>query len=216
VVSLVVNELDHLLIQDRLAMLRRSGISATNFRSIMIEIGRYISYEFADTLEKEFVTVETPLGTSEASIIKEKKDLVVISVLRAAIPLVEGIMKVFTESECGVVGAWREDKPPFNINLNYMRIPPLDNKIVLIADPMLATGSTMNAILKEIKNYGTPKRLVLLNVIASKEGIKTVLSANQDLEIYTCAIDGEVNKEGYIVPGLGDAGDICFGKPSQR
>jgi uracil phosphoribosyltransferase len=216
VVSLVVNVLDHLLIQDRLAMLRRSGISATNFRSIMIEIGRYISYEFANTLEKESITVETPLGTSESSIIKEKDKLVVINVLRAAIPLVEGIMNVFTESECGVVGAWREDKPPFNINLNYIRIPPLDNKIVLIADPMLATGSTMNAILKEIKNYGTPKRLVLLNVIASKEGIRTVSSANHDLEIYTCAIDSEVNKEGYIVPGLGDAGDICFGKPSQK
>ena len=213
---MVVNELDYLLIQDRLAMLRRSGISATNFRSIMIEIGRYISYEFADTLEKESIIVETPLGTSEGCIIKEKNDLVVISVLRAAIPLVEGIMKVFTESECGVVGAWREDKAPFKINLNYIRLPHLDNKIVLIADPMLATGSTMNAILKEIKNYGTPKRLVLLNVIASKEGIRTVTSTNQNLEIYTCAIDDEVNNEGYIVPGLGDAGDICFGKPSHK
>jgi uracil phosphoribosyltransferase len=212
----VLKELDHLLIQDRLTMLRRSGISATSFRSIMIEIGRFMSYEFADTLEKEFLTVKTPLGTSEGIIIKDKNDIVVINVLRAAIPLVEGIMNVFTESECGVVGAWREDTPPFNVNLNYVRIPPLDDKIVLLADPMLATGNTMNAILKEIKTYGTPKRLVLLNLVASEEGIQTVSTANKDLEIYTCAIDSEVNQDGYIVPGLGDAGDICFGKPSKK
>ncbi len=197
-------------------MLRRSGISPTSFRSIMIEIGRFMSYEFADTLEKEFLTVKTPLGTSEGIIIKDKNDIVVINVLRAAIPLVEGIMNVFTESECGVVGAWREDTPPFNVNLNYVRIPPLDDKIVLLADPMLATGNTMNAILKEIKTYGTPKRLVLLNLVASEEGIQTVSTANKDLEIYTCAIDSEVNQDGYIVPGLGDAGDICFGKPSKK
>ena len=213
---MVLKELDHLLIRDRLTMLRRSGISATSFRSIMIEIGRFMSYEFADTLEKEFLTVKTPLGTSEGIIIKDKNDIVVINVLRAAIPLVEGIMNVFTESECGVVGAWREDTPPFNVNLNYVRIPPLDDKIVLLADPMLATGNTMNTILKEIKTYGTPKRLVLLNVIASEKGIQTVSNANKDLEIYTCAIDSEVNKDGYIVPGLGDAGDICFGKPSKK
>ena len=213
---MVLKKLDHLLIQDRLTMLRRSGISPTNFRSIMIEIGRFMSYEFADTLEKEFLTVKTPLGTSEGIIIKDKNDIVVINVLRAAIPLVEGIMNVFTESECGVVGAWREDTPPFNVNLNYVRIPPLDDKIVLLADPMLATGNTMNAILKEIKTYGTPKRLVLLNLVASEEGIQTVSTANKDLEIYTCAIDSEVNQDGYIVPGLGDAGDICFGKPSKK
>ena len=213
---MVLKKLDHLLIQDRLTMLRRSGISPTSFRSIMIEIGRFMSYEFADTLEKEFLTVKTPLGTSEGIIIKDKNDIVVINMLRAAIPLVEGIMNVFTESECGVVGAWREDTPPFNVNLNYVRIPPLDDKIVLLADPMLATGNTMNAILKEIKTYGTPKRLVLLNLVASEEGIQTVSTANKDLEIYTCAIDSEVNQDGYIVPGLGDAGDICFGKPSKK
>jgi len=213
---LVLKKLDHLLIQDRLTMLRRSGISPTSFRSIMIEIGRFMSYEFADTLEKEFLTVKTPLGTSEGIIIKDKNDIVVINMLRAAIPLVEGIMNVFTESECGVVGAWREDTPPFNVNLNYVRIPPLDDKIVLLADPMLATGNTMNTILKEIKTYGTPKRLVLLNLVASEEGIQTVSTANKDLEIYTCAIDSEVNQDGYIVPGLGDAGDICFGKPSKK
>ena len=98
--------------------------------------------------------------------------LVVVSVLRAAIPLVEGIMRVFSEAKCGVVGAWRDETPPFKVNVNYIRIPSVDEKIVIVADPMLATGNTMNAILDEIESHGTPKRLVLLNIIASEEGLK--------------------------------------------
>jgi uracil phosphoribosyltransferase len=213
---MMIKEVDHLLVQDKLTLIRRSGISGPHFRSAMIEIGRFMSYEFADSLEKESLIVKTPLGTAKCNVIKDKKDIVIINVLRAAIPLVEGMMRVFPESECGVVGAWREEVAPFKINLNYMRIPCLDNKIVLLADPMLATGNTMNAILKEIKKHGSPKRIVLFNVIASKEGIDKVSSYNPDLEIYTCAIDSKVNKDGYIVPGLGDAGDICFGKPFNK
>lgn len=210
---MVLNVFDHTPLQERLTRIRRSGISGTQFRACMIDIGRFMSYEFAKTLATENVTVKTPLGTAEGIKIKDKNDIVVVSVLRAAIPLVEGIMRVFSEAKCGVVGAWRDENPPFKVNANYIRIPPVEHKIVIVADPMLATGNTMKAILDEIKGYGTPKRLVLLNIIASEEGIKTVLDAHPDLEIYTCAIDKEVNSNGYIVPGLGDAGDICFGKP---
>jgi uracil phosphoribosyltransferase len=142
--------------------------------------------------------------------------VIVINVLRAAIPLVEGIMKVFRESECGVIGAWREDSEPFNVNLNYVRIPPLDNKIVIIADPMLATGNTMNSVLDEVKKRGTPKRLVLLSVISSEQAIKSLFKSHPSIEIYTCAIDKKVNKNGYIVPGLGDAGNKCFGVPVKK
>ena len=213
---MILTHVKHLLIQDQLTRIRRSGITSTDFRAGMIEIGRLMSYVFADTLEKENLTVKTPLGISEGIKIKDKKDIIVINVLRAAIPLVDGILRVFTESKCGVVGAWREDIPPFKVNLNYSRIPHVENKIVIIADPMLATGNTLNAILNEIKNQGTPKRIVLFNVIASGEGIEKVSRHHNDLEIYTCAIDKEVNSAGYIVPGLGDAGDISFGKPHEK
>jgi uracil phosphoribosyltransferase len=213
---MIVKHVKHLLVQDQLTRIRRSGISSTDFRAGMIEIGRLMSYVFADTLEKENLTVKTPLGISKGIKIKDKKDIVVINVLRAAIPLVDGILRVFTESKCGVVGAWREDIPPFKVNLNYSRIPHVENKIVIIADPMLATGNTLIAILNEIKNRGTPKRIVLFNVIASEEGIEKVSRHHNDLEIYTCAIDNEVNSDGYIVPGLGDAGDISFGKPHEK
>ncbi len=210
---MVLKLVDHLLVQDKLTTMRKSGISGSDFRANMIEIGRFISYEFADTLDKENLKVKTPLGISKGVVIKEKKNIVVINVLRAAIPFVEGITKIFVSSECGVIGAWREDVSPFKVNLKYIRIPHIHDKIVLVADPMLATGNTMNAILNEIKKHGKPKRLVLFNIIASEEGIKNVTVTHPDLEIYTCAIDPDVNNEGYIVPGLGDAGDLCFGSP---
>ena len=213
---MVLKKVDHLLVQDMITLIRGSQISRSSFRSYMIELGRFMSYEFIDTLEKQLISIETPLGISEGIVIKDKKNIVVINVLRAATPLVEGIMKVFTESECGVIGAWREDTAPFKVNLDYVRIPSLENKIVIVADPMLATGNTMDIILDEIKNRGTPKRLVLLNVISSEEGIKSLIRSHPDIEIYTCAIDKEVNNEGYIVPGLGDAGDRCFGIPIKK
>jgi uracil phosphoribosyltransferase len=210
---MVLNKVDHLLIQDMIMRIRRSEISRVNFRSYMVELGRFMSYEFADTLERETINVETPLDISKGTFIKDKKNIVVINVLRAAIPLVEGIMKVFEESECGIIGAWREDVEPFKIHLNYVKIPNLDNKIVIVADPMIATGNTMNIVLDEIKRRGTPKRLVLLNVISSKQGITSLFNSHPDIEIYTCAIDNEIDNDGYIVPGLGDAGDKSFGTP---
>jgi len=205
--------LDHLPIQHRVSKLRRSGIKGSDFRTLMIEIGMYMSYEFAKTLQKENISVKTPLGTAEGEIIRNESDVIVVNILRAAIPLVDGIFRTLNEAQCGMIGAWREDKAPFKVNLDYTRIPDINGKIVLIADPMLATGNTLKEILNKIKSLGKPERIVLFNVITSKEGIDNLISSHPDLEIYTCAIDNEVNKDGYIVPGLGDAGDISFGKP---
>ena len=213
---MILKHVEHLLVQDHISKIRKSGISSKDFRENMMEIGRIMSYILTDTLKKEKINVQTTLGISECIIIKDKKDIVVINVLRAAIPLVDGILKVFNESECGLVGAWREDIPPFKVNVNYSRIPPVKDKIVIIADPMLATGNTLNVILDEIKNQGIPKRIIIFNAIASKEGIEKISKYHNDVEIYTCAIDNEVNSKGYIVPGLGDAGDISFGKPSNK
>ena len=154
---MMLKKVDHLLVQDMITLIRRSDISRSNFRDNMIELGRFMSYEFADTLEKSTVSIETPLGISEGTVIKDKNDIVVINVLRAALPLVEGIMKVFTGSDCGVIGAWREDIAPFKVNLSYVKIPSLNNKIVIVADPMLATGNTMNMVLDEIKKEESPR-----------------------------------------------------------
>lgn len=208
-----INILDHLPLQDRVTKLRRSGIRGSHFRNLMIEIGMFMSYEFAKTLQKKAINVKTPLGIAEGEIIKDESDIIVVNILRAAVPLVDGIFRTLTEAQCGMVGAWREEKPPFKVNMDYTRIPDINGKIVLIADPMLATGNTLNDIVNKIKSLGNPERIVLLNVIASREGIENLLSYHPEIEIYTCAIDKKVNKDGYIVPGLGDAGDISFGKP---
>lgn len=194
-------------------MIRREGIDGIHFRGGIIEIGRWLAYQLSDTLEKEDVSVQTPLGIAEGVRIKDKNDIIVVSVLRAALPLAEGIMRVFRNAQYGVVAASRKDEPPFPVEVSYFKLPPVDDRIVVIADPMLATGNTMNAILDRIQEKGSPCRLVLLNVIASQQGIKSVANKNPNLEIYTCAVDEELNSEGYIVPGLGDAGDKAFGKP---
>lgn len=212
-VLIMIKVVDHLLVQENLTTIRVEEIDRINFRGGIIEIGRWLAYELANTLEKENVTVQTPLGNAKGVKIKDKKDMVVVNVLRAAIPLVEGILRVFKDAQYGVVGAWRKDESPFPVEVGYFKLPPVDDKIVVVADPMLATGNTMNAILDRIHEKGNPKRIVMLNVIASKQGIESVKNKHPHVEIYTCAVDEKLNEDGYIVPGLGDAGDKAFGKP---
>lgn len=211
----MIIEVNHLLVQERLSRIRRRDVGRVEFRSGVREIGRLLSYQFANSLEKEDFKVETPLETANGVRIKDWDDLIVVSVLRAAIPMVEGIMRVFQEAQSGVAGAWRGDKPPFPVEVGYLRLPEVDGKIVIVADPMLATGNTLVAILDRVKELGTPKRLVMFNIISAPEGIGKVLKKHPDLELYTASIDEELTDDGYIVPGLGDAGDIAFGKPCQ-
>lgn len=208
-------EVNHLLVQERLSRIRRRNVGRVEFRAGVREIGRLISYQFANSLDKEEFDVETPMGTAKGVKIKDWDDLIVVSVLRAAIPMVEGIMRVFQEAQSGVAGAWRSDEPPFPVEVGYLRLPEVDGKIVIVADPMLATGNTLVAILDRIKELGTPKRLVMFNIISAPEGLEKVLSQHPDVELYTASVDKELTCDGYIVPGLGDAGDIAFGKPCE-
>ncbi|MCK9150569.1 uracil phosphoribosyltransferase [Methanobacterium alcaliphilum] len=205
--------IDHLLVQEELTKIRKKGIASAKFRRGIIEIGRLLAYEFVNTLEKEDTEVETPLGMADGIKIKSRKEIVIITILRASLPLTNGILKVFPEAQYGVVGAWRKDNPPFDVCMDYLKIPDLTDKIVIVADPMLATGNTMELILKKLQNFGNPKRMVLFTVISSKVGIEKIMETHNELEIYTCSVEKELNNEGYIVPGLGDAGDIAFGKP---
>lgn len=212
-VYLMLKIIDHAIVQENLTRIRDKNIDRIHFRQGITEIGRLMGYEYANTLEKEPVTVNTPLGVAKGIKIKDMKNIMVINILRAAIPLVEGISHVFKEAEYGVIGAWRNEDPPFNAKIEYIKLPDLEDKIVIVADPMLATGGTMNSILSEIKKRGTPKKLVIFNVISAETGIEKIFKNHPEVEIYTCSVDEKLNKDGYIVPGLGDVGDICFGKP---
>lgn len=175
-------------------------------------MGELIGYEFASNMDIREVKVKTPLGIANGIKINETENIVVVAVLRAAIPMVEGVMNVFEEAKNGMVGAWREEEPPFKAKVGYLKIPDINDKIVIIVDPMLATGNTMNTIIKEMKKLGTPNRLAIFNVISTEEGVEKVLANHSEVEIYTCSIENKL-KDGYIIPGMGDAGDIAFGKP---
>lgn len=119
----MIKIIDHLLVQEKLTLIRRDGIDGIHFRGGIIEIGRWLAYELSNTLEREYVTVQTPLGIAEGVRIKDKNDIVVVSVLRAAIPLVEGIMRVFRNTQYGVVGASRRDEAPFKVDIGYFKLP---------------------------------------------------------------------------------------------
>ena len=202
----------NIVLQDRLTKIRSKDIDGINFKAGLLEIGRILAYKFQSTMDIHEVTVNTSLGNAHGIEITETENVVVIAILRAAIPMVEGIMSVFKQAKYGVVGIWRESKPPFPANLGYIKIPDIQDKIVIIADPMIATGNTMNTTLNEIKKRGTPRRIAILNIIATEEGVGKVLEDHSEVEIYSCSIENDL-ENGYIVPGLGDAGDIAFGKP---
>lgn len=203
----------NIVLQDRLTKIRNEKIDSISFKEGLLEMGRYLAYEFQSAMDIQEVTVKTPLGTAKGIEVKEIDDVVVVTILRAAIPMVEGIMSVFSDAKYGVVGVWREREAPFKAKVGYIKIPDINDKIVLIADPMLATGNTIHTTINEIKKLGTPRRIAILNIIATEEGVEKVLENHSEVEIYTCTIDNKL-EDGYIVPGLGDAGNIAFGKPA--
>ena len=204
--------LKNIVLQDRLTKIRNAKIDSIQFKAGLVEMGTLIGYEFASNMDIREVKVETPLGVANGIKINDTEDIVVVAVLRAAIPMVEGVMNVFDEAQYGMVGAWREKEHPFEVKVGYLKIPDINDKIVIIVDPMLATGNTMNIIIKEMKKLGTPNRLAIFNVISTEEGVEKVLANHSEVEIYTCSIENKL-KDGYIIPGMGDAGDIAFGKP---
>ena len=208
---------DHPLAQAVLTQLRDKNTPQIEFRKGLVKLGRLIGYELIKTMQFEDVEVETPLGVKARGIkISDMEHVVIINVLRAATPLVEGLLKALPDARQGVVGIRRiEEKPGIeNISVQkfYTKIPPINkNDTIIIADPMLATGSTILAVIPEVLNAGTPKRLIIVSVISTEYGISRILKAYPQVEVVTVAIDPKLNDHGYILPGLGDAGDRAFG-----
>ena len=209
-----VTVVDHPMVKEQLSLVRDRGTNQVAFRKAVYRLGRYMAYEFLRTLETEEFTVETPLGAAKGGRVKGNDKVVIILVLRAAIPFVEGMYKNFPMARTGVISAWRGPAPEFPIEVNYAKIPQIHkDDVVVIADPMLATGHTLLEVARRVAKQGKPKRLVFFSVIATRQGIDHVAKAFPGAEFYTCAIDPGLNEDGYIVPGLGDAGDRSFGAP---
>jgi len=183
------------------------------FRRNIARIGEILGYELSKTLNYRNQTVETPLGTKEMSMPID--DLVLCSVLRAGLPLHQGLLNYFDNAENAFISAYRHhrgDEDAFEVIVKYFAAPSLENKTLILTDPMLATGKTLENVLNALKDYGKPKQIHIISVIGSQSGIdhiKTVFPKNTQLWI--AAIDTQLNSKGYIVPGIGDAGDLAFG-----
>lgn len=184
------------------------------FRTNMRRLGQLLAYEISKSMDYEARPIETPLTSSQANFLKDQ--VVVISILRAALPFGQGFQDLFDRAEFGFIGAARlphEANEPVEVALDYLASPQLNNKTVIVADPMLATGKSLVKSIESILKNGTPKNLHIATTIAAPEGVKYLReNLNTPYNLWSCAVDEKLNEKYYIVPGLGDAGDLAFGE----
>lgn len=184
------------------------------FRRNIERIGELFAYEISKELEYEDKNITTPLGISTESLIKNKP--VLSTILRAGLPLHQGFLNYFDSSDNAFISAYRKHKKggDFEIKIEYMSSPDLENKTIILCDPMLASGSSMILAMEALLSKGTPKHIHIVVVIASSEGINYVKEniPTQNCTLWIGAEDEEMTSQSYIVPGLGDAGDLAFGK----
>lgn len=181
------------------------------FRKNLERLGEILAYEISKKLLYESKEIKTPLGQLSMQLLKQHPLL--ITILRAGMPFHQGFLNVFDHSDSGFIGAWRnEDVENLKVNIDYISLPQVDGKPVILIDPMLATGQSLLNAQRQLLLKGTPSHLFIVSVVAAPEGIK-LLKENITLpySLWTCALDEKLNSTFYIVPGLGDAGDLCYG-----
>jgi uracil phosphoribosyltransferase len=188
------------------------------FRRNIERIGEILAYEMSKSLTFKPSKIETPLGQCTINLLEN--DIVLCSILRAGVPLHQGLLNYFDDAENAFISAYRHhrDKPEsFEIIVEYLACPSLENKTLILADPMLATGQSLVATFEALKPFGIPKEIHLVNVIGAQEGVDFIESYfPKNTHLWIATVDEELNSKGYIVPGLGDAGDLAFGQKLQR
>ncbi|WP_297289939.1 uracil phosphoribosyltransferase [uncultured Flavonifractor sp.] len=204
-----VHILDHPLLQHKLSILRDENTGVKDFRQVVSEIATLMCYEATRDLPMEEVEIKTPICTGKFKTIAGKK-LAIVPVLRAGLGMVDGILTLIPSAKVGHIGLYRDPDTLEPVEY-YCKMPnDIAEREVIILDPMLATGGSASAAIQFIKNYEV-KHIKLMNIIAAPEGIERVHHDHPDVEIYCAALDEKLNDHGYIVPGLGDAGDRIFG-----
>lgn len=204
-----VHWIDHPLVQHKLTLMRKKDASTNSFRTLLNELSMLMAYEVTRDMEVSHVTIETPLETMQAPTIDGKK-LALISILRAGTGILDGMLKVVPGARVGHVGLYRDPKTLASVEY-FFKVPQnMHERDVIVVDPMLATGNSAVAAVTRIKQT-QPKSIKFLCLLACPEGIANMRQAHPDVHIYTAAIDRELNEHGYILPGLGDAGDRIFG-----
>jgi uracil phosphoribosyltransferase len=201
--------LDHPLIQHKLTLMRRKETSTTNFRRCLNEIGSLMAYEVTRDMPMHEVEIHTPLETMQSKLIDGKK-LVFVPILRAGTGLLDGFLSVVPGARVGHVGLYRDPRTLVAVEY-YFKLPGgMHERDAIVLDPMLATGNSAVAAVERLKET-RPRTIRMVCLVACPEGIRTFRETHADVPIYTAAIDRQLNEHGYILPGLGDAGDRIFG-----
>ena len=204
-----VTVFDHPLIQHKVSILRSIDTPSNQFRQLVEEITMLMCYESMRDLPLEEVEVETPIAKTKSNMLKGVK-LAVVPILRAGLGMVNGVLNLVPSARVGHIGLYR-DKVTLQPHEYYCKLPKnIENRLVIVTDPMLATGGSAVDAIKLIKEHGG-RHIKFMCLIAAPEGIKALTEAHPDVEVYCAHVDDHLNEHGYIVPGLGDAGDRIFG-----
>lgn len=201
--------MDHPLIQHKLSILRDKSTGSKEFRALISEIATLICYEATRDLPLEDVQIETPICTTTTKVLAGKK-LAVVPILRAGLGMVDGMLALVPSARVGHIGLYRDPDTLMPVEY-YCKLPAdIEEREVLVVDPMLATGGSAIDAITQIKKRG-PKHIKFLGIIAAPEGLDALAKAHPDVDIFVASLDEKLNDHGYIVPGLGDAGDRIFG-----
>lgn len=204
-----VTVVSHPLIQHKLTMLRDKNTSSKDFRELVREIAMLMAYEVTRNLPLEDVDIETPICKTKGKVLSGQ-DIAIVPILRAGLGMVDGMLDLIPNAKIGHIGMYRNEETLKPVEY-YCKLPQdIENRIVIITEPMLSTGGSMLGAIDLLKRHGA-KRIKSIHLVCAPEGIEVVTKAHPDVEIYTASIDEKYNDIGYIVPGLGDAGDRLFG-----
>ncbi len=204
-----VHILDHPLIRHKLAIIRNKETDTKQFREIIKELATLMAYESFKDVPTQQIEVETPLEKTVQTVVKENS-IAIVPILRAGLGMVDGIISLFPAAKIGHIGLYR-DEETFEPHEYYCKLPSnIEEKVVMVVDPMLATGGSACDAIKLLKKRGC-KKIKFLCIIAAPEGVKKLSEEHPDVEIYVSTLDRGLNEHAYILPGLGDAGDRIFG-----
>ena len=204
-----VHLIDHPLVQHKLTLMRRKDASTNTFRTLLNELSMLLAYEVTRDMPMQDIEIETPLETMTSKVIDGKK-LVFVSILRAGNGILEGMLSVVPGARVGHVGLYRDPKTLTAVEYYFKMPQDMAERDIIVVDPMLATGNSAIAAVERLKELN-PKSIKFVCLLTCPEGIAAMQRSHPDVPIYTAAIDRQLNDHGYILPGLGDAGDRIFG-----
>ena len=202
-------EVKHPLVRHKLGLMRAADISTKDFRELATEVGSLLTYEATKDLETELVEIDGWCGKVEVDRIKGKK-VTVVPILREGLGMMDGVLEHIPSARISVVGIYRDEETLQPVPYFKKLANDVEERLAIVVDPMLATGGSMIATLDLLKASGC-KNIKVLVLVAAPEGIEALKASHPDIELYTASIDSHLNEHGYIVPGLGDAGDKIFG-----